>query len=225
MYKARNSNGNLTSVNVTTSQKDLELLQSLNNQPTTIRVGASAADCERENTFVNASLNSSIYYNIFKPGDYVEMNDEIVDFLNTDWNGRNYHHIAVGHILAGAILVEGRQILLNNGCELYNRKPDVDIHRECLGSESMQSSLPNLDDTYLKVDLIIKYEEKSRKRIIGTLVINALIISSLRLDCIMEPEVGPSTYSFTPATSTRIFISKESIKNLTLTMNKEDTYF
>ncbi|KAI9253705.1 hypothetical protein EDC94DRAFT_651242 [Helicostylum pulchrum] len=77
--------------------------------------------------------------------------------------------------------------------DLYNRKTSVDFHHERFGSEFMQSSMPNVNNRYKKVKIVNKYEEKSRKLIIGTLVFNALIILSLQLDITTEPEVGPST--------------------------------
>lgn len=69
----------------------------------------------------------------------------------------------------------------------------MDFHHERFGSEFMQSSMPNVNNRYKKVNIVNKYEEKSRKLIIGTLVFNALIILSLQLDITTEPEVGPST--------------------------------
>lgn len=55
--------------------------------------------------------------------------------------------------------------------------------------------------------------DKSEKLIIGSRMMNILVISSIRIDnSKLAPEVGPSTTNFTPSKNTRIFVSMSSIQ-------------
>lgn len=156
------------------------------------------------------------------------MNDDILEFLNMDWKDNDCYSVAIGHVLAGCILVEQRQVLLVNGCEIYNRKPrkpNVDAHHERLGSKFMQTSMPNKGNKYKRRNVIVKLEDNSRKLIIGSLVFNAIIISSLRLDNNTKPEVGASNYSFTATPSTRIYVSRKNIEKANTSLKKKLVYF
>ncbi|KAG2229979.1 hypothetical protein INT48_007797 [Thamnidium elegans] len=53
---------------------------------------------------------------------------------------------------------------------------------------------------------IIKREDSSRKLIVASKSMNALITSSLRIDQEILPEIGNSTLQFIPSKKTKIFI-------------------
>lgn len=69
--------------------------------------------------YLNTYLQNSIYSSLLVYGNYTEMNDDILEFLNMDWKDNDCYSVAIGHVLAGCILVEQRQVLLVNGCEIY----------------------------------------------------------------------------------------------------------
>lgn len=141
-----------TSINMVISEKDLQLLESINEEGI-LRAETSAVNYNHNG---NVHLKNSIHSHLCERNNYVEINEEIFDFINTDWSGRDCHHVAVGQILAGAILVERQQVLLTNGCGLYNRKASVDNHRGRFGS----SSMPTKDSKYKKVNIVVKYKKK-----------------------------------------------------------------
>lgn len=64
----------------------------------------------------------------------------------------------------------------------------------------MNDSTPNFTNKYEGMKVVSKIEDWSRKLIIGTMVFNALVTSSLRLGKDNTvPEVGASTYDFDPS--------------------------
>jgi hypothetical protein len=74
-----------------------------------------------------------------------------------------------------------------------------------------------------EINTLSKIEDRSRKLIIGTKVFIALVISSKRLDT-DSTSVGPSTYSFTPSSQTKRYVSRKSIERaLSTTNDKNET--
>ncbi|GAA5815899.1 hypothetical protein MFLAVUS_009418 [Mucor flavus] len=71
----------------------------------------------------------------------------------------------------------------------------------------------------------LKMKIKVENLLLGLWFLNALVISSLRLDNNTEPEVGASTYSFAATPSTRIYISKKNIEKANASVDKEQVYF
>lgn len=205
-------------VAVVSSQKDLNTLSSLYGTTVKFEVEAStvAQDSKDDVNFIGDEymhhcLEGSCYSGLLKYGEYEEIDDSVLSVLNQDWKNKPFYRIACGQLLAGSIFVEGKEILLINCVELYNRKPTIDAHHERFSSSFMISSLPIVRNKYRKINATMKIEEKSRKLVIGTLVFNALVTSSIRLDQEgLQPEVGASTYSFTPSRSTKIYISRKS---------------
>lgn len=58
------------------------------------------------------------------------------------------------------------------------------------------------------------------------MVFNALIVSSIRLDLPnVQPEVGASTFNFTPTPETKIFISRKSMADANKAVVDESTVF
>lgn len=161
----------------------------------------------------------------FRYAEFTELNEEIVDLLNRDWRESEFYRIACGKLLTSALLVEEKQILLINGVELYDRRPTMDLHYERFGYDFSVTSLPNFKNLYKQINVCLKNEAKSRKLIVGTLVFNALIVSSLRLDKEYDPEVGVSTYLFNPSANTKIYISKRNISEANLVIKQENMHF
>ncbi|KAI7900882.1 uncharacterized protein BX663DRAFT_438374, partial [Cokeromyces recurvatus] len=147
--------------------------------------------------FVHCCLQRT-YPGILKHEKYEEINESAFSILNQDWKRKPYIRIACGQLLAGSILVEENQALLINCIELYNRKPSVDLHYERFGSRFSISSIPSKNNKYNGINIISKAEDKSRKLLIGTFVFNGLVTSSIRLDKDFSPEVGASTFLFSP---------------------------
>lgn len=101
----------------------------------------------------------------------------------------------------------------------------MDLHCERFGYDFSVTSLPNFKNLYKQINVCLKNEAKNRKLIVGTLVFNALIISSVRLDKEYEPEVGISTYLFNPSANTKMFISRHSISDANLIIEQEKMHF
>jgi hypothetical protein len=173
--------------------------------------------------YVNQFLEGSHFDWLVKSQEYNEINDQCLSILNHDWTRKPHYRIACGQLLSGSILVEAKQILLINGVELYNRKCNIDPHHERFGSKFMVNSIPSLFNKYrYQLNVLSKIEQRSKKLIIGSNVFNALVISSKRLDTNSEPEVGPSTYSFTPSNNTRLYLSSEMVKRAMSTIDNHD---
>ncbi|KAL9550810.1 hypothetical protein MBANPS3_004554 [Mucor bainieri] len=210
-------------MNVAALEDDLKLLQ--------IDVGAEQSSSPTSplhnvssDHFVHSCLEQS-YPQLLKYQHYQEVDDLALDILNTDWSRGDYIRIAAGNLLAGAVLVDDTQALLINCIELYNRKPSIDPHHERFGSPFMVSSLPTLSHRYQKISVVNKVEDKSKKLIIGTLVFNVLITSSIRLDTKFPAEVGASTFNFAPSKRTQLFLSSRSIEAANRAIaEKQQTY-
>ncbi|KAI8081064.1 hypothetical protein BDF21DRAFT_339074, partial [Thamnidium elegans] len=126
-------------------------------------------------------LSNSEYKSLLNYEDYQEITANTISVLNMDWKIDQYYRIVCGFLLSGTIFVEGREILLINCIELYNRKPSIDLHFEKFGATFNKSSVPTLNNRYKKVNVIKRSEDESEKLIIDTLVFNGPVTSSLRL--------------------------------------------
>ncbi|KAI9243785.1 hypothetical protein EDC94DRAFT_487013, partial [Helicostylum pulchrum] len=78
-----------------------------------------------------------------------------------------YIRIACGQLLARSILVEGKEALIINCIELYNRKPSFDPHYERFGSRYMTGSGPSMTNKYTSLNVTSKVEDRSKKLLIG----------------------------------------------------------
>lgn len=79
------------------------------------------------------------------------------------------------------------------------------------------SSLPPQNSEYQNVHVTCMNDQDGVKLVIGTKAFNGLITSSLRIDSIVKPDIGPSTTHFTvypssSAKNTRIFLSRKSLE-------------
>jgi hypothetical protein len=217
-------------VNINLSKDDLNTLSAFSEIPITLELEVGDEKIEKvvekplffSEDYLYHCLESSKYSGLLRHQGYEKINDSLLKVLNQDWKNKSHYRIASGQLLAGAILVDGRQILLINCIELYNRKPSMDAHYERFGTKFMDDSTPDFTNKYEGINVVSKIEDRSRKLIIGTMVFNALVTSSLRLDKDNAvPEVGASTYEFTPSKETSLYISLRSMKAALETISKK----
>lgn len=150
------------------------------------------------------------YRGILKYDNFQEIDEELLNLLNTDWGYKNSIRLAYYQMLSGCILVEGKQILLVNCNELHGRLPTLDRHRERF---SASSSLPNVKDKYERIKVNNITADNSSKLVIGIFTFNILITSSLRLDEEdIKPQLGSGTLNVQARNNTRIYLSEKSKK-------------
>lgn len=85
----------------------------------------------------------------------------------------------------------------------------------------MVGSCPSMNNKYNNVNIMSKVEDKSKKLLIGTLVFNGLVTSSMRLYQIYPTEVGTSTFLFSPAKETKVYVSSGSIEQVSRTISQK----
>lgn len=173
-------------------------------------------------TIMEATLYSALISGPFNKRllsqSYQEIKEEMAGFLNEDWSLCPQMRYACSRLLVGSILLDttsGRALLVN--CvEIYGRRRTLDSHRENskvkMGMPST-SLLPPSNSRYPAVWPVSIRDTDGNKLIIGTKTFDVLVTSSLRLDCSMDPEIGPNTSNFnldTEAKSlgTKIYIKK-----------------
>ncbi|ORE08786.1 hypothetical protein BCV72DRAFT_322855, partial [Rhizopus microsporus var. microsporus] len=110
---------------------------------------------------------------------------------------------------------------LINYIELYNCKPSLNPHYERFGSRYMVGSCPSMNNKYNNVNTMSKVEDKSKKLLIGTLVFNGLVTSSIRLYQIHPTEVGTSTFLFSPTKETKVYVSSGSTEQVNRTISQK----
>lgn len=170
--------------------------------------------------------NSRDYSCILKYDNYQEIDDTILEYMNTDWTNNVALRQACSQALAGSIIVEGRHVLLVNCIEIYARKPTLDRHFERFSNTSNQySSIPTLKSRYKNFGAVILFNHRSRKLVFGSQVFNALVTSSMRLDIDADPEVGSSTTLFTPTLQQKIYLSQKSLDAAKVIINSEKKCF
>lgn len=100
----------------------------------------------------------------------------------------------------------GRKCILT---EEHRMTKSVDIHRDV--SVSMGSSLPPVASIYCDIWPCIQDTRDGRKLVIASLSSTSLITSSIRVDILEDPKIGPSssTVTISPQTS-KIYIDQES---------------
>ncbi|KAI8988045.1 hypothetical protein BDF20DRAFT_804306, partial [Mycotypha africana] len=148
----------------------------------------------------NDIIRKSPYRQILAFEEYRHITEEHLDLLNSHWRKRSYMFMITSQLLAGAILVDGSQALLLNGVKSYSRYPSIDAHFENVSS-TQELSIPQLSSQYSNKLKITKINmDNSEKLILGSKTMNILVISSIRIDdSKIAPEVGPSTFNFTPS--------------------------
>ncbi|KAG1047264.1 hypothetical protein G6F43_010276 [Rhizopus delemar] len=156
-------------------------------------------------------IHGSPLRNLLMQRTYFELNDEVSSLLNGDWQHEPNLKFACARVLAGAILLNvssGVAIMINT-IEVYGMTKSVDIHRDV--SVSMGSSLPPVASIYCDVWPCIQNTRDGRKLVIASLSCTSLITSSIRVDILEDPKIGPSssTVTISPQTS-KIYIDQES---------------
>ncbi|CEP17759.1 hypothetical protein [Parasitella parasitica] len=153
---------------------------------------------------------------------YIELTNDMAMFLNQDWSIHKSMRYACSRALAGSILLNEStgKALLVNCVEVFGRRRTLDAHRESFRTKnggSMCTSIPPEDTKYKNVYPTTITDADGTKLVIGTKTFNALITSSLRLDALFNPEVGPNVMSFdlndsSKAKTTTIFIKESAWK-------------
>lgn len=137
-------------------------------------------------------LHSSPLRTILMQRQYFELNDQVCQMLNTDWEHVPQIKYACAQVLAGSILISeksGHAVLVNT-IEAYCRCRSVDIHREM---SNQDGSIPPPSSHYENVWPCVLNTADGEKLTIGTQTMNALVTSTIRLDIKEEPKVGPTT--------------------------------
>lgn len=144
-------------------------------------------------------LSGSPYNGVIIESDYSELYSDLAGFMNEDWDLKPQMLFACSALLSGMILVYGTKCIVVNCIEPYARTKTLDSHRESFKVKKEilpASSLPPEDTRYKNVLVTCMNDQDGTKLVIGTEVFNALISSSLRLDTIAKPVIGPSTTHF-----------------------------
>ncbi|KAI7860633.1 hypothetical protein BDC45DRAFT_706 [Circinella umbellata] len=120
---------------------------------------------------------------------YIELDKDITDTLNQDWEIKPSQRFMVARALVGSVIVdtENHRGLLILSLELYGRDPDIDNHaeqRSSVGSTHLSTSVPSLGNKDFSIVTLHQTEGKnvSMKLILGAHPFNALVTSSIRID-------------------------------------------
>lgn len=189
---------------------------------------SNTSDCvhtPKKYTAIDKIIRTSPYCELLSFKKYVEVNEEQLMLLNTSWRSKPYLSLALSQLLAGSILANQNEALLINGIESYSRFPSVDAHCEKSIGFGLHSSIPNLSSSYpneLKFTAV--HEDNSKKLIISSRSANFLVISSIRIDEQIKPEVGPTTMNFIPTNKTSIYLDTNSVKKCSTVIAKGDDY-
>ncbi|KAG2236586.1 hypothetical protein INT48_000140 [Thamnidium elegans] len=151
---------------------------------------------------IDKIIRTSPYCELLSFKKYVEIDEMQLMLLNTSWHSKPYLSMALSQLLVGSILVNQNEVLLVNGMESYSRFPSVDAHHEQFIGVGHQSSVPNLTSYPNELRFTTLHEDNLKKLIISSRSANFLVISSIRIDQQMKPEVGPTTMNFIPSNKT-----------------------
>jgi hypothetical protein len=189
---------------------------------------SNTSDCvhaPKKYTAIDKIIRTSPYCELLSFKKYVEVNEEQLMLLNTSWRSKPYLSLALSQLLAGSILANQNEALLINGIESYSRFPSVDAHCEKFIGFGLHSSIPNLTSSYPnELRFTAVHEDNSKKLIISSRSANFLVISSIRIDEQMKPEVGPTTMNFIPTNKTSIYLDTNSVKKCSTIIAKGDDY-
>jgi hypothetical protein len=233
--KDQNDNGN-ADIPLISSQEGLSNMLFFFSDDDEINVVTTSDEDKKDSDTITTSkindeyifnvISSSKYSGLLKHDNYSEMNEDLLDICNTDWTTKPSLRLACAQLMAGALLVEGKQIIIINCIEVYARLPTLDRHFERFSSSTNpDSSIPTISNKYKGLNVTILNNHNSRKLTIGTFVFNGLVTSSLRLDMDAEPELGASTLNFTPSANTKVYIAHSSITSAKIIMEKDNNYF
>ncbi|KAI7897829.1 uncharacterized protein BX663DRAFT_490557 [Cokeromyces recurvatus] len=152
-------------------------------------------------------------------------NQEIVWHVILTWTGlfmKIINTTVAFYWLVLYYLTEKKGIFIKT-IEVYGHTSLVDPYHERFinGKEATTTTLPSSTDLiYNGVFVTVKKEDSSRKLIIATKLMNALVTSSIRIDQKVLPDDGSSTLQFMPSTNTRIYILSSQLYNAEKVCNK-----
>ncbi|SAL98013.1 hypothetical protein [Absidia glauca] len=180
-------------------------------------------------------LSVSPYTRTLNQRQYAELTPALCALMNYDWDFFPQTKFSTATMLAGAIMINtftGHTIMINT-VEVFGRIKNVDSFREPHGKLKgtiKQTSLPptNIKTLYPCVWPVSIQNHDGKKIVIGTEVSNALVTSSIRLDCQEAPVIGSTTSGFDLNTindslSTKIFVDVESMNSSLAMMNDNST--
>ncbi|KAG2220446.1 hypothetical protein INT45_004188 [Circinella minor] len=169
------------------------------------------------------------YSKLFLKEDFIEMNEKMTKRLNDDWSTFPHVRFACAALLSGMVIINHNKALIVNCNEVYGRTKSVDEHHEgfiikkgIVPTSSLPPPLQRIFDYALLTFRVLPYldhdfidDDHGHKLILGTKTFNSLSTSSLRLDILEKPNVGPTTSGFgnslDPAII-KIFINQQSWK-------------
>ncbi|CEP08586.1 hypothetical protein [Parasitella parasitica] len=146
----------------------------------------------RSATSFSHLIHSSPLRGVLLQRQYFEVNHQVCQMLNSDWERMPNIKYACAQVLAGCILVNekaGHAVLVNT-LEAYCRLRSVDVHREL---SNQHGSIPPPTSYYENVWPCVLTTSDGKKLTIGTQTMNALITSTISLDIREKPKVGPTT--------------------------------
>ncbi|KAI8060812.1 hypothetical protein BC940DRAFT_311159 [Gongronella butleri] len=172
-----------------------------------------------------ALLSVSPYTHLLQRRRFSLLTDQLCDLLNQDLDFHPHMKYFAAQLLAGCILlrIDTGEAIMVNTVEVYARKKTVDVHREPFGTRkqvTMATSLPPpIKLPHAQVWPTTLASPDGQKLVIGTLSLDALISSCIRLDPTIntQPSVGAITSIFTLKTlkeslATRVYVDQESIE-------------
>ncbi|KAI8136955.1 hypothetical protein BJV82DRAFT_526121, partial [Fennellomyces sp. T-0311] len=165
---------------------------------------------------------SSPYSTLLEQREYVPLTEDICAQMNIDWSLRPQAKYFTAAVLAGCTLynTNSGQALMVNTIEVYGRTKSVDPHCEAFGklkNTIRDTSLPPPIPTFhSNVWPTAIHSRDGKKLVVGTLVSNGLVTSSMRLDKKLAPSVGAVTTHFSlnsleDSLATQIFLDQESL--------------
>ncbi|KAF8937543.1 hypothetical protein BGZ58_002503 [Dissophora ornata] len=169
-------------------------------------------------------LSVSPYKALLGRRKFVELDADLCELFNQDWEFSPHIRYACARALAGCIFFNTKrhQAVIANTVEVYGRTKMVDIHRESFvvqKGQPLETSLPpSMKTPYLNVwPKTLSSREGVKQLLLGTRSFNALVTSSLRLDTKRKASIGASTLSFLLSSiqdslATKIYLDVESVR-------------
>ncbi|GAA5809700.1 hypothetical protein MFLAVUS_003113 [Mucor flavus] len=133
---------------------------------------------------------------------FIELNDDMCERLNNNWELHPQFRFFCVRALAGSIIINHNDntAALVNMVEVYGRQRSVDDHHERYSINNKTgiqvTTLPSIITKYKNFWATTTIQDNSVKLNFASKTFNALATSSYRMDGKHEAEVGPSTTSF-----------------------------
>ncbi|KAG0162233.1 hypothetical protein DFQ30_002570, partial [Apophysomyces sp. BC1015] len=174
------------------------------------------------NASLFGALSSGPYAKHFLDEAYIEISEDLANFLNQDWSICPNLRFACSRLLAGMLFLnmDSGKALVANSVEVYCRDRNIDSHHEHFKASkntTPANSLPPKICRYPGIWPTTLDDADGKKLVVGTKTFNALITSSLRLDIHSTPEIGPATCQFLlenerQSVNTQLFVKESAWK-------------